>query len=346
MPNIESEHARKGTFAHDKAANCLIHGELPKPDDFEDEEEFEAVMLYINAAFEAMKGATFVKVEEKFDLFSVYPGLYGTSDLIIYHEKEKLLQVWDYKHGKGIPVQVENNDQLKYYGLGALLKTGVKCETIELVICQPRCPHPDGPIRKWRIGIMDLLEFSADLADDARITENPDATLRSGDHCRFCPAAPTCPQLSLVAVQSAQQEFSPQFSYDPKKLSLTLELLPAIESWVKSVKEFAYHEANQGREIPGYKLVPKRATRKWKDEETVEDKLLMEFGLSYQDVTKTSLRSPAQIESLLTKEQKEALLELTVKESSGTKLVPMSDKTPPAKPAVETEFTVVNPLLD
>ncbi len=346
MPNLESDHARKGTFAHDKAAEYLIHGTLPSVDAFEEEEEYEAVMFYADAIFEARKGATFCRIEERFSLSTIHPRLYGTGDCVIYHSATKTLQVWDYKHGKGIPVEVENNGQLKYYGLGALLKTGVPCENIELVICQPRCPHPDGPIRKWTISVMDLLEFSADLEEDALATEDPNAPLRAGEHCRFCSAAPVCPELKSRSLVSAQQDFAPEFSYDPAKLSETLTLLPAIEAWCKSVKAFAYHEANTGKDIPGYKLVPKRANRKWINEGDAEDTLLLQLGLSYDDVKKVSLKSPAQIEALLSKENKKILERLTVKESSGSTLVAMSDKRAPLSNSVETDFTVINPLLE
>jgi hypothetical protein len=286
--------------------------------------------------------ATWMKVEEKFHLKELHPDLYGTSDCVLYFAEEKLLQVWDYKHGQGIAVEAENNEQLMYYALGALMKTKAPCSHVEMVICQPRCYHPEGPIRRWKISVVDLLDFSADLVDAALRTEDPDAPLVSGDHCRFCPAAPTCPKLHETALTTAQEEFSPAFSYDPEKLADVLSKIPAIESWAKSVKEFAYREAQAGRIPPGHKLVPKRANRKWANEDEAEKFLLLELGLDYTEVHKEpALKSPAQIEALLSKEDKKRLEEIVVKESSGGTLAPITDKRKTSKPAIETEFTKI-----
>lgn len=340
VPNTSSSYAEEGTEAHDLAANILM-GQKVDLSNY-DEDMVEAVNVYVDAFKESSKEATFTLIEERFDLSKLHPGLFGTSDGIIYHESDKVLQVWDYKHGKGIPVEVDGNEQLMYYGLGALLKTGVPCSHVELVICQPRCPHPEGPIRRWRIDVIDLMDFIADLIDAAKRTEDPNAPLKAGDHCRFCPASPLCPELHKTALTSAQQDFSPSFSYDPAELSKTLHLLPAIKAWVKSVEEFAFNESQHGRIPPGFKLVPKRATRKWRDEDEARTYLALELGLNDIDVFKApSLKTPAQIEALLSKEDKKKLEDIVLKESSGSTLAPETDKRPTATPAVETQFTVV-----
>lgn len=342
IPNVSSKYAEEGTEAHELAAYVLMNSKWPEcyAEKYSDE-MMEHVQTYCQAFFHDAQNCSWYKVEERFDLTNLHPALFGTSDGIIYHAKESLLQVWDFKYGAGIPVEVEDNEQLKYYALGALMKTKVPCKTVELVICQPRCPHPEGPIRRWRLSVVDLIEFSAELVDFARATEKEDAPLVPGDHCRFCPAAPTCHKLQETAVTAAQEEFSPVYSYDPAKLKKTLDILPAIEAWVKSVKEFAFNEAQHGRVAPGYKLVATRPSRKWRDEEEAQ-KAILELGIDFTESHKpASLKSPAQIEGLLSKDQKKKIAELIVKESSGTKLVPYDDKREPAKPDAIAEFTKV-----
>jgi hypothetical protein len=350
MPNTSSKYAEEGTLAHEYAAETLefyFFGKCTPKREEVTEEMKEAVFVYIDAfSASAMideKSHHKVFIEERFDLSELYPNLYGTSDGIIYKKDSKVLEVWDYKHGQGIAVEVEGNEQLMYYALGALMKTKVPCAEVEMVICQPRAFHPDGPIRKWKVPVTTILDFAADLVDAAKKTEDPNAILVSGEWCRFCPAAPICPLLHATALESAKRDFSPVLPYDPAELARALSVIPAVEAWAKSVKEFAQAEAERGVVLPGYKLVPKRASRHWKHEEgDIETALLLEYGLSYLDVTKTSLKTPAQIEALLTdKEMKKKLEELVIKESSGNTLAPLSDKRKASKSSIETDFTVV-----
>lgn len=352
MPNHESSYALEGTTAHNIAAKMILGIDIVKelidvtdPEDpaYVDDEMLEAVQVYVDAFNKAKEGATFFKVEEQFDLSSIHPGLFGTSDGIIYREDKLELEVWDYKHGAGLPVEVDWNEQLMYYGLGALLQTKVKCKTVKLVICQPRCPHTDGPVRSWTISTPELIDFSADLVDAAKRTEDPNAPLKAGDHCRFCKAAPLCPQLNEMRMEVAKQEFSPQAAYDPEKLAEVLNAVPAIEAWLKGVKAFAFAEAEHGRIPPGFKLVPKRAMRKWKDETAAKNFIALELGLDEKEILKPAkLNSPAQIEALLKSKEDKKLLELhTIKESSGNTLAPSTDKREAIKPAVETEFKVL-----
>jgi hypothetical protein len=85
--------------------------------------------------------------------------------------------------------------------------------------------------------------------------------------------------------------------------------------------------------VPGWKLAPKRAQRKWKDEEAAAQAFLKR-GLTRLEVYETELRSPAGMEKVLkaggmTKEGIALVLkDLVVKESSGTTLVEDSDSRP------------------
>jgi hypothetical protein len=341
MPKTTSVHAEEGTKAHDLAEKILKGEKLDLAK--YDEEMVEAVTVYVDFIRKESENADFLLIEEGFALTELHPDLFGTSDAIIYHRSRKLLQTVDYKHGKGLAVEAESNEQLMTYALGALMKTKVPCAEVEMVICQPRAFHPDGPIRSWTIPVTTLLDFAADLVDAAKRTEDPNAILVSGDWCRFCSAAPICPLLHSTALESAKRDFSPVLPYDPAELARALSVIPAVKAWAKSVEEFAQAEAERGIVLPGFKLVPKRASRRWKHEEgDIETALLLEYGLSYLDVTKTSLKTPAQIEALLTdKEMKKKLEELVIKESSGNTLAPLSDKRKASKSSIETDFTVV-----
>ena len=134
----------------------------------------------------------------------------------------------DYKHGAGIAVEVENNPQLLDYGLGALLADVHPAKRVKLVIVQPRCDHADGPVRDWEIDAIDLLDFRADLKAYAEATQRADAVLVSGDHCKFCAAAPLCPALEKKAQAVAKLGLSGALLRS-REVAAALDMLDAVE---------------------------------------------------------------------------------------------------------------------
>lgn len=324
MPRVETEYAKEGTYAHEVAAALLENKQII--DLKLDDEGFAAVKTYVDYVNEKRQIADHVFIEHAFDLSKIYPGLYGTADCVLYFSDTKTLQVIDYKHGAGVPVNVVDNDQLKYYGLGALTTLKLPCKTVQLTVVQPRCFHPEGLIRTFQLNAVDMLDFQADLIVAAKETEKEDAILKSGNHCRFCPASATCPKLHEEAKQLALLEFSEtSVSYDKTALKNALDFIPRLEAWCKSVREFAYNEATSGREIEGYKLVEKRARRQWGNEETLEADLV-KLGLKKKDIYEIpAIKSPAQIEKLFKGADKKKIEPLVVSISSGQTLVPDHD---------------------
>lgn len=337
-PQPSSSYALEGTKAHEVAAYYLEHLSWPKD---VDHEMLEAVSIYTTTVLSDAGLQNDYKVEVGFSLDSVHPGLFGTADCVMYDEANKLVRVYDYKHGKGISVDVEDNDQLKYYALGALLAGIHGVEIVELVIVQPRCPHPDGAVRRWRFDSLELIDFAAELAEYAKRTEVSNGKLNEGEWCRFCPAAGICPAINRRALAVAKSEFtSTAISYDKEKLSETLKWLPMLKSFIESVNEFAYNEAIAGRTPPGFKLVGKRATRKWVNPVETTTALSTRFmdSIVRECFTEPELKSVAQVEKLLGK-NKDKIVDLYIAESSGTTLVEMSDPRPEFKKLdAKTEF--------
>lgn len=334
-----SEYAERGTEAHTLAYSKLSGHPYALLGDEEEDASVDTYVAYVNDCALPNQPPPNAQrfLEQRFDLTRYHPNLYGTADAVIHWPQVKKLKVIDYKHGAGVPVEVEENAQLMYYGLGAMSSLNAPVASIELVIVQPRCFHPDGLIRSWKTTPARLLDFVADLVDDAKATEDPNAELVPGDHCRWCPAKATCPALREKSMALAAQSFTSLTPYNPQSLSQTLSMLSVIETWVKGVREFAYREAEQGRPPPGWKLVDKRAMRKWRDNLKMDD-LARNLGVKPPDVWETKLRSPAQVEKLLGKEGKAVFDQFIVAESSGKTLVEMSDKRPEAKERAIGEF--------
>lgn len=349
QPNESSIYAMEGTAAHELGEMCLRQrkdaeefiGEVITVGNhkFEvDEEMAEAVQVYLDTVRADYEEGDVLFIEHRFDLSSVWEGMFGTNDCGLY-KKNGSLKVYDYKHGKGYAVEATENPQLAYYGIGLInvpsLK-GARITDVELVIVQPRAPHKDGPVRRWMTDVLHLMEFMDDLKQGAAATEDPNAPLASGAWCRFCPAAGVCPELRKKAIDEAQAEF---VDVDPvelsdEKVSVLLEKCGLIEDGIRAIRKEAYNRMCGGAKVPGWKIVAKRATRKWAGEaDEVLPKLTTLFDLTEDDVVEKKVRSPAQVEKLLPKAERASLADFITKVSSGTTLARETDRRPEVQPA-------------
>lgn len=385
-----SDAANEGTAAHELAAWCLedvsrspdhmlgrviditadttalrfLMGGAPHEGDTNrwpvTDEMVESVETYVDYV---RSRAGELTIEERLDMTHVHPDCWGTGDALVYDPAEQHLYVIDLKYGRGVLVEVEENNQLSLYGSGAAKRfhnRGVK--TISLVIIQPRAVHEDGPIRSETITAAELsarerkLQNAAMEVDRAR-TQLPTMVhgdwlkefVFAGDWCRFCKVGATCPVRAQQAMEDAAAEFEPitqsadlsaVTTLSPDALGRLLGKARQIQHWIKAVEEHAHAEATEGRMPDGFKLVATRATRKWTDEETLKIMAPVLFGdLSPEDLyAEPKLRSPAQLEKLLPKERRGELSKFVTKKSSGTNLVPVDDKRTDAKPSATSEF--------
>ena len=355
-----SVYAMEGTAAHELGEQCLRtrtspHDQIGKIIPVEDEEftvddgMADAVETYVQTVLGDYNEKTDVlAIETRFSLEKLYPGMFGTNDASVYKPSDKKLIVYDYKHGQGHAVDVVDNPQLKYYALGAcLLERHRPISEVELVIVQPRAPHKDGPVRRWSISAMDLMEWAGELVASAKATEADDAPVAAGDHCQFCAAAATCPELRSKALTAAKATFQayPEGWTPPAPEGLTLEQLAAVmqraelvKDWIRAVQEHAHQMAEHGHVIPGFKLVDKRATRKWRDEIGAQDYAIKHGCGASQVYAEPKTKSPAQLEKMIPKAAREGMAEFVSKESSGTNLVRDADTRPEVLSAVAKAF--------
>jgi|TARA_R110002126_G_scaffold939_2_gene5640 hypothetical protein len=123
-------------------------------------------------------------------------------------------------------------------------------------------------------------------------------------------------------------------------LAEVLRWSPFIKTYLNAIESKALKMLEAGEPVDGYKLVAKRPVRKWTDTSNMVV-ALGELGLDEFDIYKEPvLLSPAQIEKLLTKDQRSEMAELVTSESSGHKMVPDSD------PAEEVSAGTVSDFAD
>jgi hypothetical protein len=219
-------------------------------------------------------------------------------------------------------------------------------DEVEITIIQPRALHGKGPVRKWRIGYAELLEWQDTvLVPGIKATKIKDAPLCVGSHCKFCPAIAVCPAQVTHAIDVAKTEFSAEPSL-PSPASLktfeickVLQASEIISTWANEVKAYAQTLAERGEKIPGFKLVAGRSVRKWVDEDSASTAL--ESVLGEEAYQRKLIGIPA-AEKLMKKKGLVLDQDLITKADAGMNLVPESDsrkeiQTTPAIDFIEAE---------
>jgi hypothetical protein len=351
-----SEAAAQGTFAHHIAATCLTGDNRPASwlgnktiiDGFEvecDQEMVDGVEFYLASITDDLEPGDVQHVEVGLadELSKLHPSLGGTADYARWRPSTRNLLVCDLKYGAGVAVSAEDNRQLLTYALGVLLRLKVGAESITVRIVQPRLEIDGQKIRDWTFDGKTIMAFAADLIDAANRASQPDAPLNAGYWCRktFCPAARTCPKIEEYQHAMVAADFDvnmPVTAETLAKVAQALDMVGPLEAKIKQVEAYAYELANRGLEIPGYKLVEKRATRKWKDAEQV---VAWAKAKAIDPYAEPDLLSVAQLEKKLKKPEKEELVQFYEKVSSGTTLVPASDNRPVANRITADDFAAL-----
>lgn len=312
-----------------------------------DAEMLEAVSEYVDYILdiEASHDDAKLMVEVGFKLAHIDAHAFGTCDAAILILSKGRLVVADYKHGAGISVEVADNKQTKYYGLGAYYSLPPEQRKlithVETVIVQPRCPHADGIIRKAIYSIVELLEWEKGLVAAIQRVRSGDETLLAGSHCKFCPGKPHCPEVKNEVARLAQMDFQDLASAPPEVKTLTpvqiahlLKFVPLIKDWCNGLLEHAHVVAESGVEIPGYKLADKRANRQWKADVTDD----LELFLGDQMYAPRKIITPKQAETLLPKGRKHLINSLWEKPEPGKTLVKVDDDREARLPSAIADF--------
>lgn len=114
----------------------------------------------------------------------------------------------------------------------------------------------------------------------------------------------------------------------PQQISTIMAQASLISDWISRVRSYAEDMLKNGYEVPGWKLVQKRATRKWSDNIAVEKRLIEDLAIPELEVlTEPELKSVAQVEKILKSYglKLTELEDLITKESSGLTLVSSDD---------------------
>lgn len=366
-----SRWAEEGTVAHGLGAYCLTNGlhnvfaGMDDPRGYPDDMA-AAVQVYLDAVYAELARTPDAQlyVEQKFAYRNVGDGkeVFGRNDALVYHPSIGRLVVFEYKHGAGVYVPVEDNDQLKFYAAGAVLANPEwRLAEVILVVVQPRfwSAGETQAVHEWPLDIVELFDFASVVDRGVKAAKAPDAPLTTGAWCRWCDAAAICPAREHEVLEAGKLPFAGMdkitmddlpdvHSLDVERIAEVMRGLALIETWASQVRDFAEAHMVAGTlEIPGWKVVDKLGRRAWVSaDREVAGYLQLLYGVTEDEIRPRRLVTLGDAEKILkgvglTKDEREQVFaKFTVKQSSGQTIAPTSDKRDAVDPA--RDFAGVN----
>ena len=342
FPDTTSEAAREGTLAHELAELKARHyfytpdfgkkkyttraNKLKKEDLWKDEMEryTDEYLDYLKVTALNLNTAPYVAIEQKLDLGNWIPEGFGTADCVMVYGNT--VHVFDFKYGKGVQVDAEQNPQMMLYALGAYAayKMLYPIEQICMTIVQPRIDH----VSEWTCTLEELLSFGEKVKEKAALAIEGKGEYHPDEKaCWFCRAKAQCRARSDFNVKKAFNigEMPPLISTEEAGQRL-LELQDIVK-YQKDLQEWALSECLAGKDVPGWKAVEGRSVRDWSDMDEAFDKLIKSEMTMEEMLYEKKPLTLAQVEKLIGKKDfQDTVGEFVVKKSGKPTLVKESDK--------------------
>lgn len=329
-----SDYAAEGTDAHALCEYRLKQAlGIPAEDPIENlswynEEMEECAAGYAAYVVELLETAKqicadpVVMIEQRVDFSRWVQEGFGTADCILI--ADGVLNIVDYKHGKGVEVSAVANPQMQLYALGALeiFDSIYDIDTVRMTIFQPRKSN----ISVDQMDKADLYEWAdTELTQKAQLAYEGQGPFSCGEWCRFCKAKAECRERAEANLALARYEFQSPALLDDEEIADILGKVDALTSWASDVKEYALQQAISGKEWTGWKLVEGRSNRKYTNEVAVAATV---EGAGFDPYERKVLGVTA-MQKLLGKTRFEELLSPYIEKPQGKPtLVPESDKRP------------------
>lgn len=282
-PDNDSSYAQEGTLAHAYCAKKLksffgldTAGEDKEIAQLNDQyhtgemdeytDTYKVIVLEkYNAAWTVTKDAQLL-IETRLDFSEYVPEAFGTSDATII--ADGLMEVIDFKYGKGVRVSAVDNEQMKIYALGAYLKHSFeyRIDCVRMTIVQPRIDN----LSEFEISVSDLLGWAEnELRPKAIEAFSGEGQQNPGEWCQFCKVKCGCKALAEKCTSIAQENPTPGLITPKKMATDILPWLAIVKAWAASMEDYALQQALAGVAYPGYKLVEGRSNRKITDDKAV-----------------------------------------------------------------------------
>ena len=329
-----SDYAAEGTDAHTLCEFRLKQAlGIPVDDPIENlswynEEMEECAQGYAAYVVELLETAKqtcsdpVVMIEQRVNFSRWVKEGFGTADCIVI--ADGVMNICDYKHGKGVEVSAVGNPQMRLYALGALeiFDDIYDIEEIRMTIYQPRKSN----ISVDSMAKADLLRWAdTELYEKAEMAYTGQGDFHCGEWCRFCKAKAECRERAEANLALAQYDFEAPALLEDSEIADILGKVDALIVWASDVKEYALQQAISGKEWIGWKLVEGRSNRKYTSEAAVAAAV---EGAGY-DPYERKVMGVTAMQKMLGKSRFEELLAPYIEKPQGKPtLVPESDKRP------------------
>ncbi len=273
-----------------------------------------------------------VLIEQRVDFSRWVPEGFGTADCIVI--ADGVMNVVDYKHGKGVEVSAAENPQMMLYALGALeIFDGIyDIDEVRMTIYQPRKSNISVSV----IEKDELLEWAQNgLIYKAKLAFEGQGEFHCGEWCRFCKAKAECRERAAANMELARYEFQEPNLLKNDEIVEILGKIDELTAWASDIKEYALKQAINGKEWTGWKLVEGRSNRKYINENAAA-KIVEDAGF---DPYEHKVLGITAMQKMLGKAKFNELLGGFIEKPQGKPtLVPMSDKRPAINTA-KNDFT-------
>ena len=282
------------------------------------------VLEKFNAARAKTKDAQLL-VEVKLDFSHYVPDAFGTSDAIII--ADGVMEVIDFKYGKGVKVSAVENPQMMIYALGAwdLFNFEYDIRKVRMTIVQPRIDN----LSEFELDAADLINWAVDELQPKANEAYAGGKQKPGNWCQFCKVKANCKALSSMCIEAQQANPDPRKISKEVMESTILPLLPTFKTWLTGVEEYSLEQALSGVQYQGFKIVEGRSVRKITNQAAVMELLGKEGFAKEAYIKPTELRSITDLEKLIGKKRFCTICAEYINKPQGKPtLVPESDKRP------------------
>lgn len=263
-----------------------------------------------------------VLIEQRVDFSRWVKDGFGTADCIII--ADGTMTICDYKHGRGIMVDANQNPQLQCYSLGALeIFDGIyDIDTVKMIVYQPRRDN----VSTYVISKEDLYRWADEvLKPTADLAFAGNGNFLCGEWCCFCKAKYDCRARAEANLELAKYEFKLPPLLEDEEIEEILTRVDDLVTWASDIKEYALQQALSGKEWSGWKLVEGRSNRRYTDEVAVAN-VVSKAGF---DPYEQKILGITAMQKLLGKSRFDELLSSYIEKPQGKPtLVPESDKRP------------------
>lgn len=312
-------------------------------------------------------GEMHVESRVKLD-FPLGEGEAGTADLVI---KDWRGEIWvcDWKFGAGVPVDPEENEQLKLYAIGAIamhfpemLAPGGEYEDakIHIKIMQPRAQGGGGT---WTTTFGELWDWGRWVQEQVEIINGPNPPYKPGEkQCKWCKARKGDPDLGIApcAAYTGHMMKAARTMFPDLDTAVELDIetdtvefaeldvatrvwlfdnSKMIKDWLEDLHENLFKDLKAGRPVPRKKLVAGRKGKRTFIKDMADEAEAVVESLLGDEAYEMKLKSPSQVNDAVGDEVYDLLVSGLVQQAPAKPVI--VDESNP-KPKIASDLDILN----